>query len=51
MKKKDLMVLAKLSLTTIAKMSKNQPIDGSILEKICAVLSYRSGGVIEYIPE
>jgi DNA-binding Xre family transcriptional regulator len=51
MKKKDLMALARLSPTTVARMSKDQPIDGSTLEKICAVLSCQPGEVIEYIPE
>ena len=38
MKKKDLMELARLSPTIVARMTKNRPIDGSTLERICAAL-------------
>jgi len=51
LKKKDLMGLAKLSPTIVARMTKNKPIDGSTLEKICAALECQPGDVIEYIPE
>jgi DNA-binding Xre family transcriptional regulator len=51
MKKKDLMALAKLSPTIVARMSKNKPIDGSTLERICAALQCQPGDVIEYVPE
>jgi DNA-binding Xre family transcriptional regulator len=50
MKKKDLMALAKLSPTIVARMSKNKPIDGSTLERICAALQCQPGDVIEYVP-
>jgi DNA-binding Xre family transcriptional regulator len=51
MKKKDLMALAKLSPTTVARMSKDQPVDGSTLERICTALSCQPGEVIEYVPQ
>ena len=50
MKKKDLMESAKLSPTIVARMSKNKPIDGSTLERICAALQCQPGDVIEYVP-
>jgi len=51
MKKKDLMEAAKLSPTIVARMTKNKPIDGSTLERICAALQCQPGDVIEYIPD
>jgi len=51
MKKKDLMELARLSPTIVARMTKNKPIDGSTLERICAALECQPGDVIEYIPD
>jgi len=51
MKKKDLMEQARLSPTIVARMSKNKPIDGSTLERICAALQCQPGDVIEYIPK
>jgi len=51
MKKKDLMEQARLSPTIVARMSKNKPIDGSTLERICAALQCQPGEVIEYIPD
>jgi DNA-binding Xre family transcriptional regulator len=50
MKKTDLMKAAGLSSPTLAKLSKNRPIDGRTLEKICAALSCQPGEVIEYVP-
>ena len=51
MKKKDLLEAAKLSPTTLAKLSKNQSIDGTTLERICAALQCQQGDVIEYVPD
>ena len=51
LKKKDLMELARLSPTIVARMAKNKPIDGSTLERICAALQCQPGDVIEYIHE
>jgi DNA-binding Xre family transcriptional regulator len=51
LKKTDLVCKAKISPTTLAKLSKNQSIDGKTLEKICAALQCQPGDVIEYIPE
>jgi len=51
MKKTDLLTAANLSPPTLAKLSKNKPIDTRTLEKICAALECQPGDVIEYIPE
>ena len=51
MKKKDLMAQANLSPTIVARMSKNLPIDGRTLERICAALQCQPGDIIEYIPD
>jgi DNA-binding Xre family transcriptional regulator len=51
MKKTDLCNVANLSSPTLAKLSKNQPVDGKVLERICAALQCQPGDVLEYIPE
>jgi len=50
-KKTDLYKIANISSPTLAKMSKNQPIDGKVLERICSTLQCQPGDVIEYIPD
>lgn len=35
--------------TTIAKMSKNEPISSETIEKICEILSVQPGDIVEYI--
>ena len=51
MKKTDLCTIAEISSPTLAKLSKNQPIDGKVLERICAALQCQPGDVIEFLPE
>jgi DNA-binding Xre family transcriptional regulator len=51
MNKTDLMRAIGLSPPTLAKLSKNQPIDGKVLERICAYFQCQPGDVIEYVPE
>ena len=51
LKKTDLISMANLSPTTVAKLSKNKPIDGTTLERLCAALQCQPGDVLEYIPE
>ena len=41
----------RISPPTLAKLSKNQPVHGKILEKICKILQCQPGDIIEYIPE
>jgi DNA-binding Xre family transcriptional regulator len=51
MKKTDLLKAANLSPPTLAKLSKNKPIDTRTLDKICAALQCQPGDVIEYVPD
>jgi len=51
MKKTDLCKIANISLPTLAKLSKNESVDGKILGRICAALQCQPGDVIEYIPD
>jgi DNA-binding Xre family transcriptional regulator len=50
MKKTDLKKVAGISSPTLARLSKNKPVEGRILERICAGLSCQPGEVIEYVP-
>jgi len=51
MKKTDLYTIAGISSPTLAKLSKNQTVDGKVLERLCSTLQCQPGDVIEYIPE
>ena len=51
LKKTDLVSLANLSPSTVAKLSKNRPVDGKVLIRICAALHCQPGEVIEYMPD
>jgi DNA-binding Xre family transcriptional regulator len=50
MNKTDLMRAIKISPQTLAKLSKNLPIDGKVLERICAFFQCQPSDVLEYIP-
>jgi DNA-binding Xre family transcriptional regulator len=50
MKKKDLMEIAKLSPSMVARMTKNKPIDLSTLDRICTALQCQPGDIIEHVP-
>ena len=49
MKKKDLRMLTGLSSSTIAKMTKNEPVSSEVLIKICSVLGCDIGDIMEVI--
>ena len=51
MKKKDLRELTKISSSTIAKMTKNEPVSIDVLIKICAVLNCDVGDIMEIVPD
>ena len=51
MKKKDLRMLTGLSSSTIAKITKNEPVSTEVLVKICSVLQCDIGDIMEMIPE
>jgi DNA-binding Xre family transcriptional regulator len=51
MKKTDLCTVAEISSPTLAKLSKNQPVDGKVLERLCTALQCQPSDVIEYVRE
>ncbi|GHU83645.1 hypothetical protein FACS189468_8930 [Spirochaetia bacterium] len=51
MNKTDLMRAIGLSPPTLAKLSKNQPVDGKVLERICTYFHCQPGDVIEYVED
>ena len=51
MKKTDLIELADISTTTLAKLSKNQPVSMEVMWRICKALSCDIGDIMEMIVE
>ena len=51
MKKTDLLEVADISSTTLAKLSKNQPVSMDVMGRICMALSCDIGDVMEMMPE
>lgn len=51
MKKTVLYSLADISSNTLAKLSKNSPVDGRVLERLCASLKCQPSEIIEFIDE
>lgn len=51
MKKIDLMEEVEISSSTVAKMTKGEPVSLSILEKVCDKLDCDFGDIIHYIKE
>ena len=49
MKKKDLEAVANLASSTIAKMSKELPVNLDVLARICKVLEVNIGEILEII--
>jgi len=49
MKKTDLCSLAEICPNTLAKLSKNVPVDGKVIERLCASLMCQPSEIIEYI--
>ena len=48
MKKTDLLVEIPISPSTLAKLSKNQSVDGKILEKLCVYFNCQPSDIIAY---
>ena len=48
MKKMDLIEKTEISSSTLAKMSKGEPVSMSVLEKICEKLNCDFGDIINY---
>lgn len=51
MNKTALMHAVKLSPPTLAKLSKNKPIDGKVLERICMYFQCQPGDIMEYVQD
>ncbi len=51
MKKKELMELADISKSTIAKMGRDEHVSTEIVAKICGVLNVDVGEIMEIVPE
>ncbi|ANY65666.1 transcriptional regulator [Paenibacillus sp. BIHB 4019] len=51
LKKTDLLGLADISTTTLAKLSKNQPVSMEVIGRICKTLSCDFGDVMELITD
>ncbi|WP_409966868.1 helix-turn-helix transcriptional regulator [Bengtsoniella intestinalis] len=49
-KKTDLLELANISTTTLAKLSKNQPVSMDVMVRICRALECDIGDVMEVAP-
>ena len=49
MLKKDLMKLASITSSTMAKMSKGLPVSMEVLARVCSALSCNIGDVVDYI--
>ena len=51
MKKKDLRLLTGLSSSTIAKMTKNEPVSTDVIIKICEALHCDVGDIMEIVSD
>jgi DNA-binding Xre family transcriptional regulator len=51
MKKTDLIKVADISTTTLAKLSKNQSVSMEVMGRLCQALSCDIGDVMEIIPD
>lgn len=51
LKKTDLLQIADISTTTLAKLSKDQPVSMDVMTRLCAALNCDIGDVMEMIPD
>ena len=51
MKKTDLLKVADISTTTLAKMSKNQSVSMEVMGRLCQALSCDIGDIMEMLPD
>lgn len=51
MRKGDLIEAAGLSWPTMSKLSKGQPMNSEIIDRICGALGVQPGDIMEYIDE
>lgn len=50
-KKLELRDMVNISNNTLAKLSKNEPVALTVLEKICSTLHYNIGDIVDYVPD
>jgi len=51
MKKTDLKEKVGISLPTLAKLTKGQPISGTTIEKLCRFFDCQPGDIMEYVKD
>ena len=51
MKKKDLQADAKISWTSVTKLSKGEPVSMEVLMKVCKALNCNFGDIVDFIPD
>ena len=51
MKKTDLLKVADISTTTLAKLSKNQSVSMEVMGRLCKALTCDIGDIMEMLPE
>ena len=51
LKKSDLKDLIGISLPTLAKLTKGEPISGTTIEKLCAYFNCQPGDIMEYVSD
>lgn len=50
-KKMELREMIQISNNTLSKLSKNEPVALTVLEKICKALNCDIGDIVEYVPD
>lgn len=51
MKKKELQQSAKISLSSMSKLSTNKPVSMDVLVRVCSSLGVDIGDIVEIVPE
>lgn len=51
MKKKDLLILAEISTSTLAKMGKDQQVSMDVISRICKSLECNIGDIMDILPD
>jgi len=51
LKKSDLKELVGISLPTLAKLTKGEPISGTTIEKLCRYFDCQPGDIMEYVKD
>lgn len=51
MNKTDLRITSKISTSTFAKLTKQEPVTLEVLEKICNIIACNIGDVVEFVKD